>query len=347
MDGLDSARWQEPGGTTLSAIEAQLVAGKAATAQWSTQPTDYATFEKVNQLCAHYGSQLEVRFYGMYQADGHFDADVLHAIPEVRRLTVDCLTSIENENALAGLTKLEDFSLGIFELADGSIVEKLPLEGLTRLILQESRKRNFDLSPLAKCRNLQKLGIHGHTRRIAAIGELQQVRGLILGGMPKGQSLDMVNAMPALRDFRLILGSRASIGELAHDTLEKLTITWVRGLESVGDLRRFPALRELIVEDQLQITAIDLQGPHLTGFRVDNCKKLDTLTGLDSLASLVWFHAARTALDLDALRDREWPTSTRSIGLFSTSRKWNDATRETLAARGFVQFPHQTLVSAD
>ena len=334
-------RLDSPDEGMIARLEAQLGVGKPATAQWAGPPDDPAVFAEVNRLCAQYGARLEVRFYGWYAQRGHFDAGIVRALPDVRRLSVDCLASIDNEDAIAELPHLESLHLGVFELPDGGLLAKLPLEQLTRISLVENRKRNFDLAPLARCTKAEVVFVQGHTRGIGALSGLPRVRDLMLSGMPKKQPLAFVNAMPGLRDLHLILGSRASIDEIAHDRLEKLTITWVRSLGSIGDLARFPALRELIVEDQLQVIEIDLAGAPIERLRVSNCKKLAALRGLDALTSLEWFHASQTTLDLDSLRDRAWPATTHSVGLFSGSLKWNEATKAALAARGYTQFPDE------
>ena len=334
-------RLQGPDAEMIGRLEAELAAGRSATAQWTEPPADRTVLDEVNRLCARYGALLEVRFYGWYRDAAGFDADLLRAIPEVRRLTLNCLQRVINLEAIADLPMLEDFHFGVFEQADGAFLSALPLERLTRLGLEENRKRNFDLAPLARCGSLEQLFIQGHTRGLGVVAHLPRVVALTRSGRPKGQRLDVINAMPALRDFRLLLGSRSSIAELAHQTVEKLMVDWVRGLESLGDLGRFPTLRELIVEDQLQIAEINLTGTGIERLRVTNCKNLTSLIGLDTLDRLEWFHASRTKLDLEVLRDRFWPKTTRSVGLFSGSRKWNDATCEAFAARGITQFPQK------
>jgi hypothetical protein len=64
-----------------------------------------------------------------------------------------------------------------------------------------------------------------------------------------------------------------------------------------------------------------------------NCKNLVELPGLETQDQLREFSAFRVALDLDGLRDREWPSATRSVRLFSGKNKWNEDTAAQLAAR--------------
>jgi len=286
---------------------------------------------------------LEVRFYGAYKDNGHFDAALLRHLPSVRNLTLNCLRNVVSIETMSALPALEVLQFGAFDQQDGSFVATLPLEQLTRLGVEENKRRNFDLAPLARCGRLERLFIGGHTRGLGAISGLPKVRDLQFSGMPKTCLLDPINLMPALKSLRILLGSRESIDELAHPTLEKLTIDWVRGLQTLGNLARFPSLRELIVEDQLHVTEVDVSNLPLTGLRISNCKSLSSLIGLDSLNDIEWFQTGRTKLDLERLRDFSWPSTIKSVGLFSGSRRWNDATRDFLAAKGITQFPEKVV----
>jgi hypothetical protein len=65
-----------------------------------------------------------------------------------------------------------------------------------------------------------------------------------------------------------------------------------------------------------------------------NCRNLAELPGLDMQDRLRQFRAGEVALDLNALRDGNWPATMRSVDLFTGSEKWNEATEASLRARG-------------
>src|SRR5439155_17639126 len=117
-----------------------------------------------------------------------------------------------------------------------------------------------------------------------------------LSGFPKRHDLAFLNRLPALRSLMLILGSRESISELANAELRTLKIIWVRLVEDVGPLARFKRLEELVIEDQLRLTEIDISGLRLRRLRIANCKNLMRVTPLEKVAALECFDFYDTKL---------------------------------------------------
>ena len=286
----------------------------------------------LNEVCQAAQERLQVRFFGHYGTQ--FDARCLRHIPEARNLALDGLSSIIHQDEVGRLSNLKRLSFGVFELDQPDFLTTIKLSGLERLTLGENRKRNFDLFPLAECGSLTKLFIQGHSKGVAAIASLHGLQELSLSAYGKDQSLNFIAKIPNLKTLRLILGGRTDIDDLSSISLEKLNILRVRGLANLGDLARLPALLSLRVEDQLQLARLDLSGSRLERLSLVNCKKLAELQGLEMQDRLQEFHASRVALDLEALRDRDWSPATRSVTLYSGSEKWDKATQARLAARG-------------
>lgn len=289
----------------------------------------------LNEACALSKELLQVRFYGHYGS--HFDATFLRHIPDVRDLALDCLTGIAHEDEVGRLHNLKRLSFGVFEFDRPEFLKTIELGRLERLILIETRKRNFDLNALAGCRSLRELFINGHSKGIKAIASLPHLRKLSLGAYAKSHPLDFVSEISSLKELTLILGGRADIDDMSSTTLETLQILRVRALSTLGDLSRFPLLSALRVEDQLQLVRLDLTGASLERLWLYNCKRLAELPGLDRQERLREFRASVVALDMNALRDRDWPHTAISINLFSGNKKWNDEASVQLTARGLGQ----------
>jgi hypothetical protein len=305
--------------------------------QWVVQfdnPGAYtpAILQSLNEACRLAQDRLQVRFYGHYGA--RFDATLLRHLPEVCNLALDCLSEMSHEEEIGRLLKLKCLSFGVFELDRPDFLDTVDLSRLERLVLIENRKRNIDLSPLAGCASLEELFINGHSRCIEAIGNLPRLRKLSLGSYAKAHPLGFIAAIPNLKELTLILGGRTDIDDLSSATIEMLQVLRVRGVTTLGDLSRFPALLALRVEDQFQLARLGLSGPKLERLGLFNCRNLVELLGLDTQDRLREFGAARVALDLNALRDRDWPKTMQSVGLFSGRQKWNDDAKARLAARG-------------
>jgi len=331
------SRINNPSAISASRVRDILQAGGTPTIQFSEPFYTPALLREVNQLCVEFEDQLEVRFYGHYST-GLFDAQTLIHLPDVQWLSMDCLTAIRNEQEIGGLTKLTKLGFGVFEFDRADFLATLPLGGLRRLVLGENRKRNLDLTPLGGADGLRTLFLNGHAMHLEAIARLSKLSELSLSGMRKTRKFCFISELKSLHSLKLYLGSRESIDEVSHATLEELGIFRVRGLQRLGPLHRFPSLHRLAVEDQLQLRQIDVSGVPLQRLRLINCKKLEEIVGLDELRLLQEFRTARTSLDLDLLRDRPWPPSLRILALYKRSEAWNEATRRKLEGRGYREF---------
>lgn len=329
-------RITDPTAIETAEIETILESGRSVTIQFSNADYSPELLGEVNELCRTFGPRIEVRFFGHY--GDCFDASVVSHLPNVRWLSIDCLTHIRNEDAIWRLPLLERLLFGVFEFDKPEFLNDAPLEQFTHLFLAENRKRNFDLAPLERCESLCNLFIQGHTNGINVVARAPQLEVVHLSCMPKRQGLSFVSNIRKLKSLELILGGRQSIDEIDHPTLEELRIIRVRGLEDLGSLERFPALRSLQVEDQLKMREISVLGPHLHELRVENCKNLEQIIGLSEQKELVRFHAHKTQLDLDALMQFEWPSSLEVLALYSTNTKWNKQARQKLDKLGYREF---------
>lgn len=339
------SRITDPRSIDRSLIAKIVESGRNPTIQFSAPGYDGALLRQVNAACAEFDARIEVRFYGHYSQA--FDGDALVHLPDIRWLSVDCLTRIANPRRIAALPRLTRLSFGVHDFDEPDFVAAIGVERFTRLSLGETRKRNFDLAPLAGCGDLETLSIEGHHRNIAAIARLPRLRTLTLRAFPNREDLAFLCDAPALRHLTLVLGGRTSIEEFSHPALEALAILRVRGLAALGPIARFPGLRRLQVEDQIQLDAIDLAGAQLERLSLYNCKTLGALPGLETLAGLREFRASMTALDPDALLHREWPPTLQALALFSGNRKWNDHARAEAERRGYAERLKPPIMAVD
>jgi len=314
-------------------LDEVLARGVSPTIQFSKPGYSRRILKTVNKYCAEYGNKLEVRFYGHY-SDG-FDASVLKQLPDVQWLSVDCLQRISNEDTIARLPNVRKLSFGVYYFDDPDFLAALNLAPITRLALSDNSKKNFDLSPLAQCDNLDEFFLTGHRKNIAAISHLPKLTKLSLGSIAKRQTLEFVNGIPSLDKLTIVLGGRENIREVRHPGLSELEVLRVRGINTLGDLSRFPGLRRLLVEDQLQLRSISFDDTDLEEVSIHNCKNLERLNGLLDLKHLRAFRTSRTKLDFEGLLDADWPDSMEAVALYSGSEKWNKRARQVLDERGY------------
>lgn len=309
--------------------------GQTSRIQFSEASYSPALLEQIDGLCNLYGHRVKVRFFGHRKTV--FDAEILRYLPSVQNLAIDCMDSIENEDRIAKLEHLRRFSFQVQNLDRPQFLSALNTDSLEALTLMGTRKNGLDLTALGGAHRLRKLTLEGHRKGIEHLTGARLLEQLTLWGQPKAQSLAFVSDLAALRFLGIIRGGRETLDDLRHDTLRFLKITWVNGLRDLGPIQRFKKLDGLLVSDQIRLGSIDLTGSSIKLLGLDNCKLLKELVGMDYLVELEQFSAVRTALLLDWLRDRTWPTSLHVLRLLSSNRKWNDATRVKLARLGYEE----------
>jgi hypothetical protein len=301
-----------------------------------SEPSAYegAVLEQVNHLCERFGSKIQIRFYGHY--GGEFDCRVLRQIPEVRWLGLDCLMHATSVEVLNELANLEGLTFGIFEVNLPKLLEMPAMAGLRVLVLEYSRKNNIDLAPLGAFQKLEVLTVSGHSRHIEGLAR-SSIKKLGLSRIRKSVPLDFVGCMANLELLSVRLGGRPSLDEVAHERLKQLEVMRVRGIENL-DVRNFPSLRVLHIEDQPQIKTLNLEpiGGHLQRLKIFNCKRLRHLSGMELLGKLQYLWLGRTLLVPDSLIER-LPRTLRAVSLCGYGTKRDSMLKERLRSLAYSE----------
>jgi hypothetical protein len=275
---MRTAHFQDISSASSEKIDQVIRSGRTPVLQFS-EPPDAATLARTDAYCDEFGAALQIRFYGFQWRE--FDTSLLRHLPHVANLSIDTIRTISDFGPVADRAELTRLRFGVHEHPDGSFLEQLDIARFTHLTLGETKRRNFDLSPLSAATSLEQIFIQGHDRGVEAISALRRLTDVSLSGFPKRHDLAFLNSLPALGSLLLILGSRTSIAEFTHPGLSKLRIVWVRQLEDLGPLRRFTDLEDLTIEDQLRLTVLDVGGLNLRRLTVSNCKRLERIVGIE------------------------------------------------------------------
>jgi hypothetical protein len=311
-----------------------------AIANWSFPSIDFskpvqsrALLKAVNFLCKIFGKRLPIRFFSYDSTT--FDASVLTHLPDVQWLKVDCLQAISNSERIFELSKLKKFSFGVYNYDNPNFLHQLNLSKLEQLSISETKKRNFDLSPLCKGKQIRSLFVEGHTKNIEAVGELKNLETLRLWSIDQKTSLEFVSNISKLNSLEVVLGGRQNIDEISLPFLRSMRIVMVRGFNTLGDLSRFPRLKILRIENQIKLQSITFQTSGLTKLSVINCKSLKALIGLEYLQKIKRVHFAQTSLDYEALSEFSWSKSLKVLSLYSGKEKRDIALRMRLKSKGY------------
>jgi len=330
-------RIDDPAEIDATSIAAHVSAGSRVIVQYSKPGYCTQHLESLNALARIHKRNLEIRFYGHYSSG--FDASVLRSIPDVQSLSVDCLMSASNLNALSCIHELKELSLGVYDLDDKNILTKCDLGSVEDLALGSTRSGSIDLSVLAGCKKLARLHTSGHTKNITTVCTLHGLKNLTLSQIKRKDDVAFVSDMPQLLSLRILLGGRTSFTHIAPANLESLEIIRVQGLEDVGDLGRFEKLESVRIEDQIKLRCITFgRNPRLRDVRIINCKTLEQITGVSALKSLVHMRLYGTAIPYESFISNGVPASLKTLAFYTTKSKRDAEIRADLASRGFREF---------
>ncbi|MGA2218254.1 MAG: hypothetical protein ABSG51_09220 [Terracidiphilus sp.] len=289
--------------------------------------------EEVNGACRAFGSKVNVRFYAHYGS--RFDCAHLRYLPEVRSLNLDCLDGISNTCELAHLPHLEEFAFGVDNSDLPELLRTQSLMNLRKLIVGPSRKSNIDLSPLADCQHLEDLSLCAQARGIESIAHLDTVKKLFFSGMGKRQLLNFIRTMMGLVSLTMMLGGRQDLKDLAHPGIVYLEVIRVRGLSEI-DLGLFPNVEKLRIEDQLQISVLNmLNGPHLRWLSIANCKALRHLQGIGFAERLESLLLSRTAIEPQSLLT-DLPKCLKRLSLTGYGNRRDDELQSKIESLGYA-----------
>lgn len=316
-------------------IAARVAAGERVVVQFGRSGYTDEQLAELNQLAQLHGRDLEIRFYGHYGEV--FDGAVLRRLPDAMCVSLDCLTHACNLDTLSHIEDLQELRLGVFELDVSEVLAYCNPNSMKKLSLGETRKRNIDLSNLARFEALESLHSTGETKNITSICELPLLQDLSLSSFRKKDDITFVSHLAQLVSLRLMLGGRANISALVAPALESLEVVRVQGLEDLGDLKRFERLRHLKVEDQLRLTSIRVApNPALQDIAILNCKNFQRIEGLDALPVLSSLRYYQTAVDYEVLINGALPAALAHVAFYTGKSRRDDDIAKDLQRRGFL-----------
>lgn len=327
-------RIQNPINIDLLSIDNDLKEGIHVIVQFSDKLYNDKILSEINELCLKYDYNFSVRFYGHYS--GSFDCKTLEKIPNVKSLFIDCLTKSENLETITLLKHLQRLSLGVFELKETEILNAENFKKLNELIITDTRTKALNLDYLKDYKNLTSLIICGHTKNIEVVGNLSNLEYLGLNSISK-VPLQFVNKLKKLKTLGFVLGGRDNLDEIEENNIETLEIIRIRGFSSFKNIANFSKLKNLKIEDQIQLTELKFNKPFsfLQDFKLINCKTFKSLTGLENLQALKQLRVYKTDIDFDSFIKQQFPKSLDILAFYTSKTKIDNVIHNRLKAMGY------------
>lgn len=315
-------------------IDKDLKDGKLVIVQFSDKLYSDKILADLNELCLEYDDNFSVRFYGHYQ--GSFDCKTLLKLPNIKALWLDCLLKADNLEVLTDLKNLRRLSLGVFELKETEIFQANNLKDLKELIIGETRTKALNLQYLENYADLNFLIISGHTKNIDAVGKLTELEYLGLNSISKVK-LNFVNKLKRLKSLHFVLGGRENLDEIEENEIETLEIIRVRAFNSFKNISNFKKLKNLLIEDQIQLTELhfDKEISTLADFKLINCKTFESLSGLEKLSGLNQLRIYKTDINFDEFIKQQFPKSLDILAFYTAKTKIDKEIKERLLKLGY------------
>ena len=315
-------------------IDKDLKDGKLVIVQFSDKTYSDKILADLNELCLQYDDNFSIRFYGHYQ--GSFYCKTLLKLPNIKALWLDCLLKADNLEVLTELKNLRRLSLGVFELKETEILQANNLKNLKELIIGETRTKALNLQYLENYTDLNYLIICGHTKNIDAVSKLTDLEYLGLNSISKVK-LDFVNKLKKLKSLHFVLGGRENLDEIEENEIETLEIIRVRAFNSFKNISNFKKLKNLLIEDQIQLTELhfDKEISTLADFRLINCKTFKSLSGLEKLSGLNQLRIYKTDINFDEFIKQQFPKSLDILAFYTAKTKIDKEIKERLLKLGY------------
>ena len=131
--------------------------------------------------------------------------------------------------------------------------------------------------------------------------------------------LDFINKLKNLKSLRFVFGGRENLDEIEENEIETLEIIRVRAFNSFKNIANFKRLKNLLIEDQIQLTEIlfDKELPTLKDLKIFNCKNLKSLTGLEKLNGLNQLRIAKTSIIFEEFMKQVFPKSLNILAFYN------------------------------
>lgn len=251
-------------------------------------PVRDSVWRLINEHFCSVRPDVELRVYGHYAST--CDLGFTRLLPNVRRFAADCLDRATGIESLAELRNLESLSLGIFDLTDFNVLERLS-PGLTSLSLGATRSKRPSLEPLNRFRSLRSLYLEGQSKDIDVLRELPELEEVTLRSITTA-NLEYLSDLPKLWSLDIKLGGiRSFAGIEGKESIKYLELWQVRNLRSIEVVGDLPRLQNLFLQSLPHIESLPRleNSTALRRIVIENLKALHDFTALEKAPELEEF----------------------------------------------------------
>jgi hypothetical protein len=251
-------------------------------------PVRDAVWNLVNEHFCAARPDVELRVYGHYSSE--CDLSFARLLTNVRHFAADCLMRARGVEAIAAISGLESLSLGIFELNDFNVLERISPR-LTSLSLGATRSKKPSLAPLNRFRSLRVLYLDGQSKDIEVLSGLHELEDVTLRSVTTSD-VDYLGRLTKLWSLDIKLGGiRGFKGIEGKESIKYLELWQVRDLRDISVVGTLPGLQNLFLQSLPHIGLFSRlsESARLRRVVVENLKGLRDFTAFETAPALEEF----------------------------------------------------------
>lgn len=256
-----------------------IISNKDVKTLQTSSPVSEKSWDLINNYLIPARPDIEIRIFGHYSET--CDLSILKRIPNVKKLSIDCLMDASNVENIDQLNNLESLSVGIYSLESFSFLNSLP-NTLNDLFIGTTKSKKPSLSNLERFTNLKELYIEGQQKGIEAIRELKSLEKLVLRSVsPK--DISFLTELEKLWYLDIKLGGITDFTQIRNlSNLKYLELWQVRGLSDISFVSTLSGLQYLFLQSLRNVKKLpDFSGlTHLRRVYLETMKGLQDVSGL-------------------------------------------------------------------
>ncbi|MET2983875.1 hypothetical protein [Aureibaculum conchae] len=242
-------------------------------------------FKNIESVILKEKPNIELRAFGHYGKV--CDLKFLEHVPSLKKFSADCLMDAINLESINELLKLEELSIGIFNLTDFNFLNKITPE-IKSLFIGRTASKKPNVSAISRFFELKYLYLEGHNKGIQEISKLSKLEEIVLRSIST-ENLDFLKNLQKLWSVDIKLGGIKNFDALAEIRGVKYLELWqVRNLMDISFISRMTDLQNIFLQSLPNVEELPNfeKNKKLRRIGLENLKGLKKINSLEFVEKL-------------------------------------------------------------
>lgn len=242
-------------------------------------------FKNIESIVLKEKPNIELRAFGHYGKV--CDLKFLQYVPSLRKFSADCIMDINNIEYVEELQKLEELSIGIYNLTDFNFLNKVTPK-IKTLFIGRTASKKPNVSAISRFSELKYLYLEGHNKGIEEISKLMKLEEIVLRSIST-DNLDFLKNLPKLWSVDIKLGGIKNFNALAEFKGVKYLELWqIRKLMDISFISQMTDLQNVFLQSLPNIEVLPnfKKNKKLRRIGLENLKGLKKINSVEYVENL-------------------------------------------------------------